>query len=144
MAIRAVVFDWGGTLTPWHDVDLVAQWYAYAEVYDPVGAASLARRLSEREDQLWRAQRESHGAAGNQVGLAEHGDAKGNEQGSGQERLRIFEQRVGWGGSCGGHGTLSGRFPRIVSGCRLAPAGAGSRTGCRRICDRHAGCHWAI
>ncbi len=62
MAIRAVVFDWGGTLTPWHDVDLVAQWYAYAEVYDPVGAASLARRLSEREDQLWRAQRESHGA----------------------------------------------------------------------------------
>ena len=50
MAIRAVIFDWGGTLTPWHDVDLVAQWYAYAEVYDPENAATLARRLKERED----------------------------------------------------------------------------------------------
>ena len=62
MSIRAVVFDWGGTLTPWHDVDLVAQWYAYAEIYDPVGAASLARRLRDREDDLWRRQRETQGA----------------------------------------------------------------------------------
>jgi putative hydrolase of the HAD superfamily len=62
MAIRAVVFDWGGTLTPWHDVDLVAQWYAYAEVYDPENAATLARRLKDREDHRWRLQRESDGA----------------------------------------------------------------------------------
>jgi putative hydrolase of the HAD superfamily len=62
MAIRAVIFDWGGTLTPWHDVDLYAQWYAYAEVYDPVNAASLAHRLKEREDARWHAQRESNGA----------------------------------------------------------------------------------
>jgi putative hydrolase of the HAD superfamily len=62
MAIRAVIFDWGGTLTPWHDVDLVAQWYAYAEVYDPENAATLARRLKEREDHRWRLQRESDGA----------------------------------------------------------------------------------
>jgi putative hydrolase of the HAD superfamily len=62
MDIRAVIFDWGGTLTPWHDVDLVAQWYAYSEIYDPENAASLARRLKEREDDRWRAQRESDGA----------------------------------------------------------------------------------
>jgi putative hydrolase of the HAD superfamily len=62
VGIRAVIFDWGGTLTPWHDVDLVAQWYAYAEVYDPENAASLARRLKEREDHRWQQQRESHGA----------------------------------------------------------------------------------
>jgi putative hydrolase of the HAD superfamily len=62
MAVRAVIFDWGGTLTPWHDVDLVAQWYAYSEVYDPENAASLARRLKEREDHRWRLQRESDGA----------------------------------------------------------------------------------
>ena len=42
MPIRGVIFDWGGTLTPWHDVDLYAQWYAYSEVYDPENAASLA------------------------------------------------------------------------------------------------------
>jgi len=62
MAVRGVVFDWGGTLTPWHDIDLVAQWYAYAEAYDAENAASLARRLKAREDDRWRAQRESHGA----------------------------------------------------------------------------------
>ncbi|UJH70851.1 HAD family hydrolase [Ornithinimicrobium sp. INDO-MA30-4] len=26
MKISAVIFDWGGTLTPWHPVDLQAQW----------------------------------------------------------------------------------------------------------------------
>jgi putative hydrolase of the HAD superfamily len=62
MAIEAVVFDWGGTLTPWHDVDLMAQWYAYAEVYDPENAAALARRLCDREQHRWRRQRESDGA----------------------------------------------------------------------------------
>jgi putative hydrolase of the HAD superfamily len=62
MAVRAVLFDWGGTLTPWHDVDLYAQWYAYSEVYDPENASSLAHRLKEREDDRWRAQRETDGA----------------------------------------------------------------------------------
>lgn len=62
MAVRAVVFDWGGTLTPWHDIDLVSQWYAYAEVYDPEHASPLAHRLAEAEITRWRVQRESHGA----------------------------------------------------------------------------------
>lgn len=62
MGVRGVVFDWGGTLTPWHDIDLVAQWYAYSEVYDPENAAALARRLKEREDARWREQRDSAGA----------------------------------------------------------------------------------
>lgn len=62
MPIRGVVFDWGGTLTPWHDVDLYAQWYAYSEVYDPENAAALAHRLKEREDRRWQQQRESNGA----------------------------------------------------------------------------------
>lgn len=62
MAVRAVVFDWGGTLTPWHDIDLVSQWYAYAEVYDPEHASALAHRLAEAEIARWRVQRESAGA----------------------------------------------------------------------------------
>lgn len=64
MPVRAVIFDWGGTLTPWHDIDLYAQWYAYAEVYDPVDAAALAHRLKAREDARWRTQRETDGAVG--------------------------------------------------------------------------------
>ena len=63
-AVEAVVFDWGGTLTPWHSLDLVAQWYPYAQVYDPAGAAELARRLFDAEESLWRRQRETGGAAG--------------------------------------------------------------------------------
>lgn len=62
MAIRGVVFDWGGTLTPWHDIDLYAQWYAYAEVYDPANASALAHRLHEGEERRWRIQRDSGGA----------------------------------------------------------------------------------
>lgn len=62
MAVRAVVFDWGGTLTPWHDIDLVSQWYAYAEIYDAEHASSLAHRLAEAETRRWRAQQQSEGA----------------------------------------------------------------------------------
>ncbi len=62
MTVKAVIFDWGGTLTPWHDIDLHAQWYAYAEVYDPEHASSLAQRLLERESSRWQRQRETNGA----------------------------------------------------------------------------------
>ena len=63
-SVEAVLFDWGGTLTPWHSIDLVAQWYPYAQVYDAVRAAELARRLYDAEESLWRRQRETAGAAG--------------------------------------------------------------------------------
>jgi putative hydrolase of the HAD superfamily len=63
-SVDAVLFDWGGTLTPWHSLDLVAQWYPYAQVYDAVHAAELARRLFDAEESIWRRQRETGGAAG--------------------------------------------------------------------------------
>ncbi len=62
MSIEAVIFDWGGTLTPWHDIDLRAQWYAYAEVYDPAGARALAQRLTDAEIHRWEQQRRTGGA----------------------------------------------------------------------------------
>ncbi len=64
MPVAAVIFDWGGTLTPWHDVDLQSKWYAYAEIYDPVHAGELAVRLHAAEDYRHRLQRESDGAEG--------------------------------------------------------------------------------
>lgn len=63
-AIDAVIFDWGGTLTPWHDVDLVAAWYAYSSVYDPRRAAALATELFAAEIDRWQAQHNSAGATG--------------------------------------------------------------------------------
>ena len=65
--VDAVVFDWGGTLTPWHDIDLRAQWYAYAEVYDPVRAGALAQTLQEAEESRWRRQQATAGAEGTGV-----------------------------------------------------------------------------
>lgn len=62
--VRAVIFDWGGTLTPWHDVDLTAAWYAYTSVYDPRRAASLAAELFAAEIERWQAQHQSAGVAG--------------------------------------------------------------------------------
>ncbi len=59
-----MIFDWGGTLTPWHDVDLRAQWYAYAQAYDPQGAGELADALLAAELALWEGQRSSAGANG--------------------------------------------------------------------------------
>ena len=44
-SLHAVIFDWGGTLTPWHDVDLPEQWRVYARevhgvpVFDTVAQA---------------------------------------------------------------------------------------------------------
>jgi putative hydrolase of the HAD superfamily len=81
VGVRGVIFDWGGTLTPWHDVDLYAQWYAYAEVYDPENAATLARRLHDGEERRWRQQRDTNGAvpagALNQLFLDEGIDING-------------------------------------------------------------------
>lgn len=69
MTVEAVVFDWGGTLTPWHDIDLVEQWSAYAVAYDPTDSG-LAARLATAEVSLWREQQASRGANG--TGTLDH------------------------------------------------------------------------
>ena len=64
--VDAVVFDWGGTLTPWHALDLREQWLRYAEVYEPADAAAagvLADRVLAAEDEAWRAGREHQRSA---------------------------------------------------------------------------------
>lgn len=63
-AVDAVIFDWGGTLTPWHVIDLIEPWRAYAEVYDASRTEPLARALLQAEDGQWRRQRETAGAQG--------------------------------------------------------------------------------
>lgn len=67
MTMKAVIFDWGGTLTPWHDVDLTAQWYAYSEIYDPEHASTLAKSLADAEHRRWRQSFDSSGADGSGV-----------------------------------------------------------------------------
>ncbi len=58
--VEAVVFDWGGTITPWRAIDLLEQWRVFAGAY--LGAdgdhAVLAERLIGVEDEAWRHGRE--------------------------------------------------------------------------------------
>lgn len=68
--VEAVVFDWGGTLTPWHTIDLLEQWRVFARAY--VGATgnvstgegpagdheTVAQRIIAAEEVAWRRARE--------------------------------------------------------------------------------------
>lgn len=54
--IEAVIFDWGGTLTPWRTVDPHEAWRAYAGALhadDAERAAEAARRLAEADLDRW-------------------------------------------------------------------------------------------
>jgi putative hydrolase of the HAD superfamily len=54
--IEAVIFDWGGTLTPWVTMDHLVGWRAYADVLypdDPVRAESAAAALHAAEEARW-------------------------------------------------------------------------------------------
>lgn len=55
MAVQAVIFDWGGTLTPWHTIDHDALWL---EVCTPHFSAELAtahaKAIRAAEFELWR------------------------------------------------------------------------------------------
>ncbi len=52
-----MIFDWGGTLTPWHTVDVLEAWIA------TVGDADLARRLLAAEGEVWIRSRDEHRSA---------------------------------------------------------------------------------
>lgn len=47
--IAAVIFDWGGTLTPWHTVDPIEAWLAVAG-----GDSDIAAKLHKAELEIWK------------------------------------------------------------------------------------------
>jgi len=64
--LRAVIFDWGGTLTPWHTVDLAEQWAVFARVVhgeDELSSADLAARIIAAEEAAWQRSRAGQGSA---------------------------------------------------------------------------------
>jgi putative hydrolase of the HAD superfamily len=54
MVVRAVIFDWGGTLSPWHHIEPPGPWGSV--VADP----DLAHRLARAEDEIWARSRDTH------------------------------------------------------------------------------------
>ncbi len=53
MTVEAVVFDWGGTLTPHHTVDLLDLWRAAARVLAPDRVEDVAKALAAAEARWW-------------------------------------------------------------------------------------------
>ena len=54
MTIQAVIFDWGGTLTPWHTIDGLQLWSSVCASYFAAGeAARYAAALHATEAALW-------------------------------------------------------------------------------------------
>jgi putative hydrolase of the HAD superfamily len=54
MNLDAVIFDWGGTLTPWHTIDPFDCWLTVA------GDEEAAKALHAAEDAVWIASRDEH------------------------------------------------------------------------------------
>lgn len=52
--IECVIFDWAGTLTPWHPIDPAEAWVA------AVGAGEAATRLQAAEEAVWIRCRDDH------------------------------------------------------------------------------------
>jgi putative hydrolase of the HAD superfamily len=69
MPVRAVIFDWGGTLTPWHSVDYELLWRdVCARHFAPGQAAAHAAAMHAAERHFWtEAERESRSATLDEV-----------------------------------------------------------------------------
>jgi putative hydrolase of the HAD superfamily len=52
-APRAIVFDWGGTLTPFHEIDLADLWAVAARILAPDHAEDLTAALLAVEREFW-------------------------------------------------------------------------------------------
>jgi HAD superfamily hydrolase (TIGR01549 family) len=63
MGLDAVIFDWGGTLTPWHTVDIEHAWREVARAIDPGKVEQIAAKLLAAEVALWERARTEHAAA---------------------------------------------------------------------------------
>jgi putative hydrolase of the HAD superfamily len=80
MAVRAVIFDWGGTLTPWHGIDHDALWRAVcAPHFPPERAAEAAAAILAAERALWQVS-ESSRLSGTLAQVFEHAGVTATEE----------------------------------------------------------------
>jgi putative hydrolase of the HAD superfamily len=64
MSISAVIFDWGGTLTPWHTIDQDELWRSICTPhYGAAATGQLAAGLRAAELQLWQLAEREHRSA---------------------------------------------------------------------------------
>ena len=64
MALRTVIFDWGGTLTPWHTIDHEVLWHEVCTPhFSTATAGDVARAICAAEQAVWAACERSHQSA---------------------------------------------------------------------------------
>lgn len=63
MTVDAVIFDWGGTLTPWRSIDFQAEALALASYAEPTELQRVADAILTAGAQLWGRSREEHVSA---------------------------------------------------------------------------------
>ncbi|AKU16455.1 HAD family hydrolase [Luteipulveratus mongoliensis] len=80
--LEAVIFDWGGTLTPWHAIDLREQWQVYArQIHDDrERAEALGDAILAAEHDSWQHVRKAQTSARMEEILAEAGADLGHTQ----------------------------------------------------------------
>lgn len=60
MAVDAVIFDWGGTLTPWRTIDPTDEWRALAESVAPDLIEETTAALVAASTEVWARSRDEH------------------------------------------------------------------------------------
>jgi putative hydrolase of the HAD superfamily len=60
VAVDAVIFDWGGTLTPWKTGDGNAWWRIAARLVPADQVERVAAALAAAEEEIWRRSRDEH------------------------------------------------------------------------------------
>jgi putative hydrolase of the HAD superfamily len=63
VTVSAVIFDWGGTLTPWHTVDHDALWREVCSPHFPGQADEVAAAIVAAEHAYWELTDSSHSSA---------------------------------------------------------------------------------
>jgi putative hydrolase of the HAD superfamily len=64
VAVEAVIFDWGGTLTPWHTIDHDELWRLVCAQHLPDDqAAAMAAAIVAAETELWQQSSQEHRSA---------------------------------------------------------------------------------
>jgi putative hydrolase of the HAD superfamily len=63
VAVEAVIFDWGGTLTPWRTIEPTAEWATLAAAVAPDDLAAVRRALCDAAQLVWTRSRELHRSA---------------------------------------------------------------------------------
>ena len=61
--IEAVLFDWGGTLTPWKSIDQTAEWATIARLAAPDRVEEATTALLDAAAMVWKRSREEHRSA---------------------------------------------------------------------------------